>query len=139
MTAKEYLLRYRDAYEEAQDTLNRITALRLKYSAPSAIEYSDMPRARNTEHDMSDYVAKVEELTRDMIDKYNKCLGIEVDIYQRIWSMKEWDEREVLRLRYIDDLKWEEIAERISRNLRSVFRIHGRALQHFPVPSEKCH
>ena len=134
MTAKEYLLRYKDAYEEAQDTLNRITALRLKYSAPSAIEYSDMPRARNTEHDMSDYVARVEELTRDMIEKYNRCLGIEVDIYQRIWSMKEWDEREVLRLRYIDDLKWEEIAERIKTGKRNVHFIHGRALRNFPLP-----
>ena len=56
MTTKEYLQRYQIAYREAKDTELRMAQLRLKYSAPTAIEYSDMPKAHNSEHDLSDYI-----------------------------------------------------------------------------------
>ncbi len=134
MTAKEYLQRYRAAQKEAEDVELRITQLRLRYAAPSAIEYSDMPRAHDSEHDLSDYMAKMDELTSYLVEKYKRCMGIEVDIYQRLDTMEKQEEREVLRYRYIDGMKWEEIAEKEGTVLRNIYFIHGRALQNFPMP-----
>ena len=139
MTAKEYLLRYKDAYREAQDIELKITQLRLKYALPSAIEYSDMPKARNVEHDLSDYMAKVEELTDYLVQKYCKCVGIEGDILKRLDRMEDTLERQVLRYRYtyVTDrgrlMSWDEVAERMNYSVMNVTRIHGRALQHFPM------
>lgn len=139
MTAKEYLLRYRDAYREAQDIERQITQLRLKYALPSAIQYSDMPKAHNTEHDLSDYMVKLDELTDGLVSQYCKCIGIEGDILQRIDRMTDQAERQVLRLRYthITDkgrlMAWNEIAEHMSYSYMNATRIHGRALQHFPM------
>lgn len=139
MTAKEYLLRYRDAYREAQAIEQKMTQLRLKYALPSAIQYSDMPKAHNTEHDLSDYMARMDELTDHLVSQYCKCMGIEGDILERIERIEKVEERQVLRYRYtyIDDngklMKWEEVAERMHVVRMTATRIHGRALQHFHI------
>ena len=134
MTAKEYLLRYHTAYREAKDTEVRMAQIRLKYSAPAAIEYSDMPKAHNSEHDLSDYIVKMDELTDHLISKYTHCMAIEADILERLDRMDKQEEREVLRMRYIDGRKWEEIADKIGTVTRNVYFIHGRALRNFPLP-----
>ena len=146
MTAKEYLQRYQTAYREAQDTEQRITQLRLKYAAPAAIEYSDMPKAHNSKHDLSDYIVKMDELTDHLISKYTRCMAIEADILERLDMMEKQNdrldriqiqkEREVLRMRYIDDLDWDEIADKLHYTYRHVTRLHGTALLHFPMPTE---
>ena len=132
MTVKEYLLRYQAAKREARDTELRLTQLRLKYAAPGAIQYSDMPKAHNTEHDLSDYAAKLDGLTDQLVKYYSKCIGIEADILDRLSRMADQEEREVLRYRYIDGMKWEDIACLVPCNLRTIYKIHGRALMHFP-------
>ena len=40
----------------------------------------------------------------------------------------------VLRYRYLDNCSWEEISRMLNVSLRTVHRIHGSALQNFPVP-----
>ena len=133
MTAKEYLSQYRMVNREIEDIDHRMAQLRLKYAAPSAIDYSDMPKAHNSEHDLSDYIAKMDELTDYMISKYTRLRGIEIDIYLRLDRLERQEERELLRYRYIDGLTWTEIADRLSTVERNVYFIHGRALQHFPM------
>ena len=133
MTAKEYLLRYQAVKREIEDLDYRMAQLRLKYAAPSAIDYSDMPKAHNTEHDLSEYVAKMDEMTDYMISKYTRLRGIEVDIYKRVDQMQDQTERDILRTRYIDGLTWDQIALKLGYSRRNVTRIHGRALLHFPM------
>ena len=133
MTAKEYLLQYRAVQREIEDLDYRMAQLRLKYAAPSAINYSDMPKAHNSEHDLSDYVAKMDEMTDYMISKYTRLRGVEVDIYLRLDRMENQDERELLRYRYIDGLTWVQIADRLHTVERNVYFIHGRALRNFPM------
>ena len=133
MTAKEYLQQYRHIQREIEDIDRRMVQIRLKYAAPSAINYSDMPKAHNSEHDLSDYIVKMDELTDYMISKYTRLRGIEVDIYKRVDSMENQKERELLRYRYIDGMTWTEIAEALGTTERNVYFIHGRALKHFPM------
>ena len=139
MTAKEYLLRYRDAYREAQSIELKITQLRLKYGYPSAITYSDMPKAHNAERDLSDYIVKLDELTGHLVERYSKCVGIEGDILKRIDRIESQTERDALRYRYtyIDDrgrlMRWEDVAERMGYTRQAVTYIHGKALRNFPM------
>ena len=133
MTAKEYLQQYRHIQREIEDIDRRMAQIRLKYAAPSAINYSDMPKAHNSEHDLSDYIVKMDELTDYMISKYTRLRGIEVDIYMRVDRMENQRERELLRFRYIDGMTWTEIADALDTTERTVYFIHGRALRHFPM------
>ena len=133
MTAKEYLLQYQHIQREIEDIDRRMAQVRLKYAAPSAINYSDMPKAHNSNHDLSDYVAKMDELTDYMISKYTRLRGIEIDIYMRVDRMENQQERELLRYRYIDGMTWTQVADAMLTTERNVYFIHGRALKHFPM------
>lgn len=138
MKAKDYLLRYRDAYRDAQDIELHMTQLRLKYAAPSAIRYSDMPTA-HTPHDLSDFAEKMDELENMLVRKYTECMGIEVDILTRLDKMDDQIERQVLRCRYtnITDngrlCPWETVADMVGYSRRTIERVHGTALLHFPT------
>ena len=148
MTAKEYLIRYRDAVRESREIELKITQLRLRYGAPSAINYSDMPKAHNSERDLSDYMEKLEELTDTLYSKYERCLGIMVDIEMRLDQMAGPNaqlEREILRHRYTDITEdgklspWENVAGAVHYSDRTVRRVHGTALQHFPYKDDERH
>lgn len=142
MTAREYLTRYRDAVRESREIELKITQLRLRYGAPSAINYSDMPKAHNNS-DLSDYMEKLEELTELLYAKYERCLGIMVDIEMRLDRMTGYKDaqidREILRHRYtnITDkgryCPWELVADAVGYSVRQVKTKHGSALQHFPM------
>lgn len=133
MTAKEFLQQYKHIQREIEDIDRRMAQIRLKYAAPSAINYSDMPKAHNSNHDLSDYIVKMDELTDYMISKYTRLRGIEIDIYMRVDKMENQRERELLRYRYIDGMTWTEIADALHTTERNVYFIHGRALRHFPM------
>lgn len=139
MTAKEILLRYRDARREASEIELKIAQLRLKYAAPSAIRYSDMPTAHDANHDLSDYAEKLEELEDLLISKYSRCIGVEIDVEKRLDRMENQTEREVLRHRYLDLTEklqlqsWESVADSVHMSRRTVTRIHGTSLLNFPT------
>ncbi|HAB94182.1 MAG TPA: hypothetical protein DCF49_05395 [Lachnospiraceae bacterium] len=143
MTAREYLTRYRDAVREAREIELNMMRIRLRYTAPAAINYSDMPKAHNTEHDLSDYAAKMEELSDLLLQKYEKCIAIQIDIEMRLDRMTGYKDaqidREILRHRYtnITDkgryCPWELVADAVGYSVRQVKTKHGSALQHFPM------
>lgn len=142
MTAKECLTRYRDAVRESREIELKITQLRLRYGAPSAINYSDMPKAHGNS-DLSDYAEKLDELTTLLYGKYEKCLGIMVDVEMRLDRMDAGPntqiEREILRHRYTDITdqgrlaSWDSVSAAVGYSRRQVERFHGSALQHFPT------
>ena len=142
MTAKECLTRYRDAVRESREIELKITQLRLRYGAPGAINYSDMPKAHNNS-DLSDYAEKLDELTTLLYSKYEKCLGIMVDVEMRLDRMDAGPntqiEREILRHRYTDITdqgrlaSWDSVSAAVGYSRRQVERFHGSALQHFPT------
>lgn len=139
MTAKTYLLRYMDACREAQDIELHMAQLKLKYAVPSAIRYTDMPTAHDSNHDLSEYAAKMDQLERMLFRKYSECIDIEVDIIMRLDKMDDQLERQVLRHRYTDITDngrlcpWEQVADKVGYSRRTVERVHGTALLHFPL------
>lgn len=141
MTAKEMLMRYMFARREANEMELKLTQLRLKYAAPSAIKYSDMPTAHDSNHDLSDYAVKLDELTDLILAKYQKCLGVEIDIEQRLDRMDPEHQiyREILRHRYLTITDkgqlnpWEAVAAEVGYTERHVKSLHGIALLYFPT------
>lgn len=143
MTPIQYLKQYRYATLERLSLMRRREELRAKYAYPRAIQYSDMPKAHNVERDLSDYAAKLMELERLLDDKVVECITLETEILCRIDLIKNYEEREVLRLRYIDldprthrwrSFQW--ISWHLHYSQAQTFRIHRLALKHFPMPND---
>lgn len=128
---KEYLKSYRRAVKREQDILEEIQRLRLDKMFPSVVN-DGMPHG-SSHSDLSDYMAimdeQIELLKEERLEKVRCYQRIERQIRQ----MENEDEREVLRLRYIKGLKWEEVALKMNYSWKWVHKIHGRALQNFEI------
>lgn len=128
---KEYLKSYRRAIKREQDILDEIQRLRLDKMFPSVIN-DGMPHG-SSHSDLSDYAAildeQIELLKEERLEKVRCYQKIERQIRQ----MENEDEQEVLRLRYILGMKWEEVAVKMDYSWKQTHRIHSSALQNFKM------
>lgn len=128
---KEYLKSYRRAIKREQDILDEIQRLRLDKMFPSVVN-DGMPHG-SSHSDLSDYVAildeQIELLKKERLEKVRCYQKIERQIRQ----MENEDEQEVLRLRYILGMKWEEVAVKMGYSWRQIHRIHSSALLNFEI------
>ena len=128
---KEYLKSYRRAIKREQDILDEIQRLRLDKMFPSVIN-DGMPHG-NSHSDLSDYAAildeQIELLKEERLEKVRCYQKIERQIRQ----MENEDEQEVLRMRYILGMKWEEVAVKMRYSWKQTHRIHSSALQNFKM------
>lgn len=129
MTIKEYLRQYRRALREANDILEEIEAERQKMAGVRAIIYSDMPKSHDTERDLSDAYAKYEHFAAERLRAYNRCQAVMLAVRKTISEAPTELQYRVLYLRYIDGLKWDDVAERIGKTRQWVNTVHGQALQ----------
>lgn len=133
MTKKEYLLQYRRALLEAQNILGEIEAERQRMAGVRAIIYSDMPRSHDTEHDLADSYAQYEHIVAGKLRAYNHQLAIMDAVGKTICTAPTRLQYQILQLRYIEGLKWDDVAERIGKTRQWVNTVHGKALQQIRI------
>lgn len=128
---KEYLKSYRQAIKREQDILDEIQRLRLDKMFPSVVN-DGMPHG-SSHSDLSDYAAILDEqidlLKEERLEKVRCYQKIERQISQ----MENEDEQEVLRLRYILGMKWEEVAVKMGYSWKQTHRIYSSALKNFKM------
>jgi DNA-directed RNA polymerase sigma subunit (sigma70/sigma32) len=140
MTVKEvviWLNQYKHIQRDIQDIEMRITQLRLKYAAPSAISYSDMPKAHDSNHDLSEYAEKLEELEQMLIARHTKALGLSVQYIEALDHLSR-EEAYVIRRRYMDGAMMETIANEMSYSIRSAYYYKRKALRKLANIADHC-
>ncbi len=128
---KEYLKSYRRAIKREQDILDEIQRLRLDKMFPSVLN-DGMPHGSN-HSDLSDYAAILDEQIEFLKEERLERVRCYQKIERQIRQMENEDEQEVLRLRYIKGLKWEEVALKMNYSWKQVHRIHSSALKSFKM------
>lgn len=128
---KEYLRSYRTAKRREKYILEEIQRLRADKMFPSLV-VDGMPHGSGG-GDLARYMELVEEqiekLGKERLEAAEAYTGIEC----RIRQMKNETEKEVLRLRYIRGMKWEDIAVEMGYSWKHIHRIHGSALRNFKM------
>lgn len=123
--AAEYLSRYKSAQGEVQDIKRRIERIRDQMMGVKGIDYAgkDMPKTRDVERDLSDYVAKIDDLIRDWKMAQLRALELMREISDAITAVQHAQARRVLMLHFIDGYTYERIADMIPCDIRSVYRL----------------
>lgn len=129
---KKYLLQYREALISEKILNDQIAELRSNYALPKSPNYDGMPHGFNSEHDLSDYAEKIDNLICLVQAQRDQAVDVCTDITRRIGSMSNETERDILRLRYLQGVRFTEIAELLHYTERHTLRLHGEALEHFP-------
>lgn len=128
---KEFLRRYQKAVRREQDILDEIQRLRADKMFPSVCN-DGMPRG-SSQTDLSDYIAEIDAAIEDLKEERLEKIKIYRGIEMRIRRMKNEDEQEVLRLKYIKGMNLETAAEKIDYSYRTILDIHGKALKNFEI------
>lgn len=128
---KEFLKRYQKAVRREQEILDEIQRLRADKMFPSVCN-DGMPRG-SSQTDLSDYAANIDEAIEELKEERLEKIKIYREIEIRIRCVKDEDEQEVLRMRYIKGMKWEEVAVKMNYSYRGVLKIHGKALENFEI------
>lgn len=128
---KEFLRRYRRAVRREQEILDEIQRLRADKMFPSVCN-DGMPRG-SSQTDLSDYVAEIDAAIEDLKEERLEKIKIYREIEMRIRRMKNEDEQEVLRLKYIKGMNLETVAEKMDYSYRTILDIHGKALKNFEI------
>jgi DNA-directed RNA polymerase specialized sigma24 family protein len=122
--ASEYLFRYRTAKAEVKDIEQRIDRVRSEMMGVKGISYEggDMPKTHNTEHDLSDYIARIDGLLHDWQDAQNRALDVMREVSDTINSISNAQARRVLMLYYVDGKKYPEIQKIIPCGNNACFK-----------------
>ena len=76
-----------------------------------------------------DKLVKIEEITQEITDKKYELILFQGELLEMINKIEDVNERNVLYLRYILNLKWEEVAERMGYDVRQIYRVHKKYLK----------
>lgn len=136
MTAKEYLNQARHLDALINCRLREIDYWKELSSSVSGMRFDGMPHSPNrpTEAPFVRCLEKIDEIQRSVEEKIAYLVRLKEEINTAIDKLESRDEQLVLRYRYLDDCTWEEISRMLNVSLRTVYRIHGSALQNFSVP-----
>ena len=128
---KRYLMSYRWAKKQEERILGEIQALRMDKMFPSAVN-DGMPKG-SEQRDLSDYAVKLDELIQELkkerLEKIKRLQSIE----RVIKEIDNEDAQTILRLRYIDGLRWEEVCVAINYEWAQMHRIHASALREIKI------
>lgn len=128
--AKAYLGKIRQIDRTVQRLLELRFSLRASlYSTGAAL--SGMPGGGHDPDRTGRTIARLDELER-RIDAYvDELVARKSEAFARITRLPELAEQDVLIARYLQCKPWPVIAREMHYEERQVYRIHGRALQHF--------
>ncbi|WP_418968465.1 sigma factor-like helix-turn-helix DNA-binding protein [Alloscardovia omnicolens] len=138
LSAKEYL---RQAYrldERIELEIEEIKALRELASSVSSIcsDTGSIQTSKSIDAPFTRTLHKVFELEEDLCKKLETLCHLRQEMTQAIKDLANPNEQIVLQLRYLSNLSWGEIAIRLHADRTTVYRWHGRALQHFKIPDD---
>lgn len=128
---KQYLRRYQMAKRRVGLIQEEIEELRSSKTSPVGLG-DGMPHGSGTS-DLSGYVARLDELLRELEAEKELQMVTYQEIRQKIGMVSDAIEQEILSRRYLIGQSWEKIAVEMKYSYRHVTKLHGHALNHFEI------
>jgi DNA-directed RNA polymerase specialized sigma24 family protein len=126
MTLVEYLEQYRAIQRKIKRLEDRLEIERTRAERTTRA-LSFIPKEPGYRDD--GLLARLADTGRMYKKKYNAALQLQREIEDFIEAIPDALSQQVLRMRFIDLLKWEEIADALSYSLRQTMRLYVKALE----------
>lgn len=137
MTVKEYLgqgyrLEHRIRMHKAE--IEELKELSVSISSPGTEEHYSS--TRNTAAPFEKVMLKIMEMESEHAMMLQKLLTFKQELNTVIDTLEDKDEKLVLHYRYISNLNWVQIGDRLGWDARTVRRWHDKAVSHVALPEE---
>jgi hypothetical protein len=134
LTKKEFLNQYLNAEKEIGIKLDQIARLRELSTKITQTLTPDKVKS-NSENRLESSVSKIVDIEREIGASIDQLERTRLQVESVINSVPNVNQRNVLRLRYISGMKWEQIAVKLNYDYRWVLRLHGKALNKIAIES----
>lgn len=139
MTAKEFLQRVFQAYQEADSKLEQMARLQsLATRTTTVIRSAPVGNSAKLTSRIEQAIAAMEGQSDHLADEIKKLLEVRREVSEAIAKVEDPNERRVLEYRYLCFYSWKEISHVMKAGLRTIYRLHYRALKNFAAVT-KCH
>lgn len=131
MTAKEYLNRARELNYKIKLLYNRIDELKaLEASVPGCnFDAVVVDKTRDLEAPFVKYIYKRME-TEELVKKEEaRLIEVTNEIASTISEVESPTHQQLLRLRYLDFMTWNDIASEMGYSLDNVYKLHRQSLK----------
>ncbi|MBR1620134.1 flagellar biosynthesis protein FliA [bacterium] len=131
MTAKQYLRQAYRLNELINSDLKELEQLKELATSVSSPNLSGMPSSgsRKDEAPFVRAIEKIIDLEKYINTEIDRFVDLKREIRTVIFQVQDNNQKLCLKLRYMQFLKWESVAEEMKLSLKQVHRIHGDALQ----------
>lgn len=130
--------RYLQQYQQLDARINRLTREESEWRrrATSVTSASDnMPHGSGVSDKVGSTTAKIADLRAEINREIDRLVDLRREIETAIHTVQDDTLRDLLEHRYIDGLKWEEVAVEMRCDYRWVLRLHGKALSKLTIES----
>ena len=135
MTSKEYFCQAYRLDERINSDLEELAWLRaMAGSLRSSAPRDRVQISRRGEAAFVSGVERILALEQKIDREIDQLVDLREQMREVIDTVKNRDERMVLRYRYINGMSWEQIELKMHAAERTVFRWHASALQHVKLP-----
>ena len=129
MTAKEYLNQARLLDQRINAKLERVTRLRaLTERVTAAMDGEVVSHTRNV-MSLQDQIARLMDEEESLNAAIDRLVDLKSEVSEVLTLIHDTDCQLLLELRYLCFREWEEIAEVMHFHVRTVYKLHGRALR----------
>ncbi len=128
MTAKEYLNQARTLDQRINVKLDRVSRLRaMTRKVTASLDGEQVSHTRNVTS-LEDAIIRLMEEEESLNAAIDQLVDLKREVNGVLKQIDDTDCQLLLELRYLCYRSWEEIAEVMHMNIRTVYRVHGRAL-----------
>lgn len=131
MNKKQYLKQGYRINLEIESKKEVLAELRANLDGLKAIQLSEKLQGGQIPSDdnIVNRMSKIIEMEKQITQLYD----FQVELSEKIDKMKDPNEKLVLRYRYVLNLTWDQIADKMCYSLMNIHRIHKRALNNFKL------
>lgn len=123
---KQWLRRYIDLNRAINQKLGELASLKALCEKATSV-MSDMPKGGGS--DREDRYIRLVDMRNEINAEIDRYVDLRQEIVDAIRTVPGLTLQTLLKLRYLDDMKWEQIAVDLNHDYRYVLKLHGRALE----------
>ena len=128
---RERLKRYRYMIIELNNQVERVSKKRGELESPAAVNGNGLPAKRSHAEDrLSVNIAHIVDLEKIISENIRTLAEEIVSLENAVQRLEDPCEREIIRLRYFECRKWNDIGHVLHFETTKLGHVHSRALHH---------
>lgn len=134
MTTQQYLNQARRLNDFIESDKRELERLYNQAAGLSGINLSERVQGSAVNGSVDGIIDKINELKCKINEELKNCIALKNEIWDVINAVINDDERLLLRLRYIEFMRWTDISLKMRYSERRTYEIHEQALKNVIIP-----